>query len=422
MELEEHLFRRESGRLVAILTRPFGVHNLSLAEDVVQDAFCRALETWKFHGVPRNPSAWLMTIAKQRALDVLRREGTARRFAPELQRQLDSEWTRASTVEEAFDAGGIEDVQLRMMFSASTRSCRWRRRSRSSCISSAASGWTRRRRPSSRTRRPWRSGWCAPRRSWPGPKRLFCLGGPTDVASRLPAVLRTLYLLFNEGYHGASAERAVRVELCEEALRLATLPLDNPLTARPAAHALAALFHFHAARLPTRVDASGDLILLADQDRSLWDAAHVAAGRRLLAQSAAGDELTAYHVEAAIAELHAAARRADETDWNGIAVLYETLMRIQPSPVVVLNRAVAIAQRDGPARGLDEIERIRDRERLREYPFYFIAIAEFELRLGRPEAARKSFTTALELARNPSERRFLRGRLRHCDPASTADA
>lgn len=418
MELEEHLFRRESGRLVAILTRLFGVHNLSLAEDVVQEAFCRALETWKFHGVPRNPSGWLMAVAKRRALDVLRREGTVRKFASDLERQMDSEWTRAPTVDEVFDAGGIKDSQLRMMFSCVHPKLPQETQVALVLHLLCGFGMDETAAAFLQSEAAMEKRLLRAKKTLAGSRDLFSLAGAADVAARLPAVLRALYLLFNEGYHGASADKAVRVELCEEALRLATLLLENPLTAKPAARALAALFHFNAARLPSRIDASGDLILLVDQDRSLWDPAHLAEGRRQLALSAAGDELTPYHVEAAIAERHTAAPRAAETDWNAIVSLYETLSRIQPSSVVALNRVVAIAERDGPARGLEEIERIGDRRRLLRYPFYFTAIAEFELRPGHPEAARRSFTTALELARNPSERRFLMGRVQQCDSVS----
>ncbi len=241
---------------------------------------------------------------------------------------------------------------------------------------------------------------------------LFDLPGGADVAARLSAVLHAIYLLFNEGYHGASSESPVRTELCTEALRLASLLLENPLTATPTAHALAALMQFHAARLPGRMDDAGNLILLIDQDRSRWDQALIAEGRRQLERSADGNSLTAYHVEAAIAQLHADAPSAAETDWNGIASLYETLMHLAPSPIVALNRAVAVAQRDGPAQALAEIERIKDRQRLLKYPFYFSTLGEFELRCGRKGTARKHFASALMLARNPAERRFLEERLR----------
>jgi RNA polymerase sigma-70 factor (ECF subfamily) len=245
-------------------------------------------------------------------------------------------------------------------------------------------------------------------------RELFDLSGAQDVAARLPAVTRALYLLFNEGYHGASAQSPVRAELCAEALRLVSLLLANPLTSTRGTHALAALLHFLAARLPGRVDAAGDLILLVDQDRSRWDAAEVAEGHRQLDLSAGGTDVTPYHVEAAIASVHAAARCVEETDWGAIVSLYDTLMRLQPSPVVALNRAVAVAQHEGPARGLEEIDRIRDGRRLLRYTFYYSARGELQYRLGRLCDAGKEFETALELARNPAERRFLEGRVRDC--------
>jgi RNA polymerase sigma-70 factor (ECF subfamily) len=223
-----------------------------------------------------------------------------------------------------------------------------------------------------------------------------------------------LYLLFNEGYHGASPQSSVRARLCAEALRLVRLLLQNRLTSTPAAHALAALLNFLAARVPGRLDSTGNLILLADQDRSLWDAELIAEGRRQLGYSASGKELTSYHVEAAIAELHADAGCAEATDWDGIVTLYDTLMALAPSPVVALNRAVAIAQRDGPARGLEEIRGIAGRDRLGKYPFYLTAIAEFELRLGNEAKARETFGAAMRLARNPDERRFLQARIEAC--------
>lgn len=412
MELEEHLFRREAGRLVAILTRLFGIQNLALAEDVVQEAFCRALETWKFYGIPRNPSAWLMATAKRAALDALRREGTARRFEPEVARLLESEWTRAPAIHDAFDRGGIEDDQLRMMFS---------------CIhpevpsetqlglvlhlvcgfgmdETAAAFLKNRAAMEKRLRRA--------KETLARSRHLFSLSGDVDVAARLPSVLQAIYLLFNEGYHGASAKTPIRAELCDEALRLVSLLLQNPRTATPAAHALASLMNFHAARLPGRIDEGGDLVPLANQQRSSWDAAKLAEGRRQLRLSATGDELTSYHIEAAIAELHANAPSLEETDWSGIVSLYDTLMRIMPSPIVALNRAVAIAQRDGAARGLEAIAEIEDRERLLAYPFYFTTIGELELRCGHADAARDAFATALQHARNATERRFLESRLR----------
>jgi predicted RNA polymerase sigma factor len=248
-----------------------------------------------------------------------------------------------------------------------------------------------------------------------GSKTLFDVAAADDFAARLPAVHRALYLLFNEGYHGASPESAVRVELCQEATRLAALLLEHPLAATPATYALAALMCFHAARLPARIDLFGNLTSLFDQDRAQWNPRLVAEGERLLDLSASGDSLSEYHVEAAIAAVHCAARSTDDTDWAAIVSLYDRLMKIRPSPVVALNRAIAVAQQEGPQRGLEEIHAIADSDRLNSYPFYAAALGELELRSGHREVARDHFRAAQALARNPMERRFLDRRASACE-------
>ena len=415
MELEDHLFRREAGRMVATLTRIFGVHNLALAEDVVQDAFCRALEVWKFRGVPENPSAWLMATAKNRALDVLRRERTARTFAPELSRLLESEWTLAPTVEEFFGEHAIKDDHLRMMFSC----CQPRLSEEAQValilhilcgfsVGEIASAFVSAH--SAIEKRITRA-----KKVLAASKKLFDVSSPADFSAHLPAVHRALYLLFNEGYHGASPESAVRTELCREGMRLTAALLKHPLGAMPATYALASLMCLNAARLPARVDTSGNLSSLFDQDRSRWDQELVAEGLKLLEISAEGTELSQYHVEAAIASIHARALRTEDTDWKTIVSLYDTLMTLHPSPIVALNRAIAVAQSEGPERGLEEISSISGRDRLAAYPFYSAALGELEFRRSRHETAREHFRAALALARNPMERRFLEQRVSACE-------
>src|SRR6516225_3914379 len=282
MEPNDFLFRREAGRMVATLARVFGMHNLALAEDVVQDAFCRALEVWSFRGVPENPSAWLMVTAKNRALDVLRRERTARTFAPELGRLIDSEWTLAPAVEELFAPNIIRDDLLRMMFSC----CHPRvpEEGQVALMLHILCGFS-----VDEIAGAYLSSHAAIEKRIPrakkvlaGSKRLFDVTVPADVSARLPAVQRALYLLFNEGYHGASAETAVRFELCHEAMRLAAVLLKHPLGATPTTYALSALMCLSAARLPARLDTAGNLTSLFDQDRSLWDRKLVSEGLKLL--------------------------------------------------------------------------------------------------------------------------------------------
>jgi RNA polymerase sigma factor (sigma-70 family) len=400
--------------MVAALTRVFGVHNLALAEDVVQDALCRALEVWKFQGAPENPAAWLMATAKNRAIDVLRRERTARTFAPELGRLLETEWTLAPVVEELFEAHTIKDDLLRMMFSCCHP--RLAEEAQVALVLHVLCGFSVGEIASAflNTDAAVEKRIARAKKVLAGSKKLFDLESEADLSARLPAVQRALYLLFNEGYHGACPESAVRVELCQEAMRLAALLLEHHLTSTPATHALAALMCLHAARLPARVDAGGNLSPLGEQDRSLWDAALVAEGQRLLDRSATGTKLTEYHVEAAIASVHAAAPKADDTNWATIVSLYDTLMLIRPSPVVALHRAIAIAQNEGPERGLEEILSIDAADRLAAYPFYSAALGELELRQGRKEIARAHFEAAVAVARNPSERRFLEQRAASC--------
>src|SRR5262245_25379569 len=414
MEIGDRLFRQEAGRMVAALTRVFGVHNLALAEDVVQDAFCRALEVWKFRGIPENPSAWLMATAKHRAIDVLRRERTARTFAPELGRLLESEWTLVPTVEEQFGPQAMKDDLLRMMFSC----CNPRLAEEAQValvlhilcgfgISEVAAAFLDS--EAATQKRISRA-----KKVLANSKRLFDLAD-ADFSRRLSAVHRALYLLFNEGYHGASAESAMQVELCREAIRLNRLLLDHPTTATQDTYALGALMSLHAARLPSRVNASGKLLPLFEQDRTRWDATLIAEGQRLLDLSTSGPQITEYQIEAAIAAVHARAARAELTNWAQIVHLYDALARIRPSPIVALNRAIAVAQHEGPARGLEELAAIPDRERLSRYPFYFAALGDLELRCGRHDVERQHFAEALARSRNAMEREFFEQRMRDCE-------
>jgi RNA polymerase sigma-70 factor (ECF subfamily) len=419
VELEEHLFRRESGRLVAALTRIFGVHNLALAEDVVQDAFCRALEIWKVRGVPDNPSAWLMAAARNRALDVVRRERTARTLAPDLSRALESEWTLGGTVAEAFANSSIRDEQLRMMFTC----CHPRLQEdvQVALVLNILCGFG-----AGEIASAFLTGRAAMEKRIARGKRVLAKSrslfdlADREFAPRLSSVRRALYLLFSEGYHGASPEAAVHAGLCAEAIRLTALLLEATGADQPETFALAALMCLQAARLPARTDAGGNLTALAEQDRSRWDTDLIHRGLDYLDRSASGPDLTAYHIEAAIAASHVTSSSVEATNWAGIVSLYDRLMSIAPSPVVALSRAIAIGQRDGPAQGLEALAAIGDQERLKAYPFYPAAMGELEWRAGRIDAARELFRRAAALARNPSERTFLEARVKRTLTGSRA--
>ena len=391
--MDEHLFRREYARIVATLARIFGVHRLALAEDVAQDAIVRALEVWKTRGVPVNPTAWLIAAAKHRAIDVIRKERTAERHAPALA--------------EAFTDEAVRDDQLRMMFTCCHPSlpdevqvalvlhilCGFGAPEIAGAFLASRAAIEKR--------------LARGKHELAAIDALFELAD-AELPARLASVQRALYLLFSEGYHGTSA---IRTELCAEAIRLVALLCELPAAATPATRALAALMLLHAARLPARVDAGGELNAFADQDRTRWDPRLVEEGLAQFERASTGSELTAYHVEAAIAVVHASARSADQTDWAAICELYDRLMAIAPTPVVALNRAIAIGQRDGAAAGLAALHAIAGTERLEHYPFYPAALGELELARGDHAAARAHFTAALGLARNEAERRFLEKRL-----------
>jgi RNA polymerase sigma factor (sigma-70 family) len=414
VDLPEHLFRHESGRMVSALARVFGVHNLALAEDVVQDAVCRALEAWRLKGVPENPAGWLMATARNRALDLLRRERTARSYAPEWGRLLESEWSASTILDDALEPEAIKDGLLRMMFSCCHP--RLSEEAQVALILQILCGFSTDEiaaaflaRPAAIEKRVTRA-----KKTLSSSKRLFDLSDE-DFAQRLVAVQRALYLLFNEGYHGASPVAPVRANLCHEAIRLVNALLENSRTATPGTHALCALMCLHAARIPARVDPEGDLSSLFDQDRSKWDRTLIDEGERQLDLSARGSDLTAFHLEAAIASLHARAASAKDTDWAAIVSLYDRLLSLRGSPVVALNRAIAVAQSEGPARGLEALLAIQGLERLAAYPFYPAAQGELELQVGRRAQAMKSFQKAIALARSPMERRFFERRLASCE-------
>ncbi len=412
LRLADHLFRREAGRMVSSLVRVVGVRNLTLAEDAVQDALVRALETWKFGHAPQNPAAWLMRSAHNRAIDLLRREGGFDRLAPELERALES----AAADGDAGDHA-IADDELRLMFSCCDPALP--PPAQVAVILKYLCGFSLR-----EIAQAFLSGEAAvekqlfrSRRALEERGALFEVRDPAQVRARLPSVQSAVYLLFNEGYHGAHPQHAVREDLCHEAMRLGVLLSRLPAAAGPETQALLALFCFLAARLSARVGDDGNLLLLAEQDRRRWDPELIAEGLRRLDLSAEGEALTAWHLEAAIAARHSAAAGFAETDWASIRRLYDLLLRLRPTPVVALNRAIAVGMAEGAEAGLRALAEIEDPERLARYPFFPAAVAEFELRAGRPERAARLLRDALLLVRNPAEGAVLARKLAACGSA-----
>jgi RNA polymerase sigma-70 factor (ECF subfamily) len=408
-ELAEHLFRHQAGRMVATLVRVLGVRHLALAEDAVQDALLRALETWKYAALPRDPSAWLMRCARNRAKDLLRRQGTFGRISQELGR-LSEEGER-----EEPDGPEVLGDELRLMFSCCAPELGVA--SQVAVMLKYLCGFSVREiaqaflsKEPAVEKQLYRA-----RAALEARGALLDVGDQAKVHERLPAVLEAVYLLFSEGYHGTHPREVVREDLCHEALRLGELLSRLPSAALPETHALLSLLCFHAARLGSRLADDGGLLLLAEQDRSRWDRELVAEGFRRLCLSAQGERLTSWHLEAAIAAKHAAAKTFEQTDWPAIRQLYDLLLRERPSPVVALNRAIAVGMAEGPEAGLVALSAIEGRARLTRYPFLPAAVAEFELRAGRPGRAALALRSALLLARNPAEEAVLSRKLAACE-------
>lgn len=410
--LAEHLFRHEAGKLVSVLTGIFGIERLQLAEDVVQEALIRALQTWPYYGIPKNPAAWLTQTAKNLALDLIRREKTFQEKQPEIITFVE-QWSENS---DAGDTplldGEIKDDRLRLMFACchplipqeSQTALALKTLCGFSPAEIAKAFLTTEAAIAKRLTRA--------RQSIRELKIPFEIPSGEELSARLDAVLQTLYLLFNEGYKAASGENLVREELCHEAIRLATALAAQPVGNQPRTHALLALMLLNAARFAARTDAEGNLLRLKEQDRSTWNKAMIGRGMMHLAQSAAGEELTAYHLQAGIAACHCAATDYESTDWPRILSLYDRLVEFDDSPVAALNRAIVVANVHGPRAGLDAVAGIRNRERLESYYLLYAVLGEFESQLNDPLAAAGYFRKSLQLAETKSEQVFLSKRFR----------
>ncbi|TAJ11129.1 MAG: sigma-70 family RNA polymerase sigma factor [Planctomycetota bacterium] len=416
-ELVEDLFRHRYGRLVSGLVRRLGPARIDLAEDVVAEAFLRALRAWPAEGVPEQPDAWVFRVANNLALDTLRRR--AELAGADLGADEHAVQPNAARAE---PGDGPADDTLRMMFTcchpALPADARVPLVLKTVCgfgVSEIAAALLAMEA-------------AIAQRLTRGKARLQGLGArfevppPRELVERLPPVLDALYLMFNEGYRAHRGEDLVRADLVEEAVRLATLLTEDEHTARPEVHALLALMYFSGARLPARVDAFGDVLTLAEQDRSRWDRRWLTHGFAQFRRSIAGERLTPWHVEARIASLHAVAADYASTDWGAILAAYDQLVAIADTPVVRLNRAVALAKVAGPRAGLDELATLGAAPELDRYGLAAAVVAHLHWQLGEHAQALEHFQRALGLACTGPEARLLARRRDACREHAPAPA
>ncbi len=409
--LAEHLFRHEAGKLVSVLTGIFGLDRLQLAEDVVQEALVKALQTWPYYGVPKNPAAWLTQTAKNLALDVIRREKLFSDKQPQIITFIEN-WANECDPEDspAFESE-IKDRRLQLMFACCHPLIP--QEAQTALALKTLCGFS----PAEIASAFLTSEAAIAKRLVRARQKIRELNLPFKIPSgeessaRLDGVLQSLYLLFNEGYKASSGDNLVREELCREAIRLTSSLAAHPVGNLARVHALLALMLLNAARLTTRTDTAGNILRLKEQDRALWDHRSIARGMFHLAHSAAGDEVTEYHLQAGIAACHCTAPDYESTDWPRILALYDRLVELDNSPVVALNRAVAVAHVEGPQAGIDALDAIAHRETLGSYYLLYAVRAEFESQLQNHEAAASHLRKALALAELKSEQALLAKRL-----------
>lgn len=405
--------------MVATLTRIFGLENLSLAEDVVQEALARAMQTWPFRGVPDNPAAWIMRTSRNLALDHVRRERNFRDKEPELVRIMGDD--AAASADPASTTGQeIADDRLRMLFVCCHPQIPVE--SQIALALKVLGGFS----PAEIATAFLTTEAAIAKRLTRARQQLrdagitFSIPEGAELDRRMDVVLHSLYLLFNEGYKASSGDQLVRADVCHEAIRLTELLVRHPAGNQPAAHALLALMFFNVARLASRTDDEGGLLRLQDQDRSTWDRALIARGMFHLLQSAQGNHLDTYHLQAAIAAEHCRSPSYAATNWEQILRWYDRLLQLAASPVVALNRCVVIANIRGPEAGLEALEQVGNLRSLETYHLLHAVRGEFELTRGNTVMAAAHFDRALALAGLSSEQDFLRKRLASCNRPATA--
>ena len=398
--------------MIAVLSRLLGLQNIEVAQDIVQDTLLQAMTTWAYKAIPDNPSAWLYRVAKNKAIDFLRKEKKFHEISPQYSYLLQSEYTLASTVNTLFLENEIQDSQLRMMFACChpsiTEESQIALTLKTLCglsvdeISKAFLTTEE-----TIAKRIYRA-----KEKIKTEKIGLEVPQSNELSVRVDTVLKSLYLLFNEGYKSSKADELIREDLCEEAMRLCFLLTQHSLTALPRSKALLALMCFQASRLDARLDDKNNIILLKHQDRSKWNRSLMSKGFELMEESAVPFEVSTYHLEAAIASQHASARSFEQTDWKSIYHLYEMLYQLQPNPVVAMNKAIASAYAINKQNALNELQQIKG---LEQHHLYYASIGEIYFEMQNKTEAKKFYQKALEFTSSGHDQQLLISKISNCE-------
>ena len=411
-QLIDHLFRHESGKMISVLSRLLGLQNIEASHDIVQDTLLQAMNTWSFKGIPDNPSAWLYRVAKNKAIDFLRKEKRFRDISPQYSYLLQSEYTLASTVNNFFLENEMQDSQLRMMFACCHPSIA--EESQVALTLKTLCGLS----ISEISKAFLTTEETIAKRIYRAKEKIKTENIQLDVphsnelSSRIDTVLKSLYLLFNEGYNSSHPDNLIREDLCEEAMRLCFLLTQHSLTAFPRSKALLALMCFQASRLDARLDDKSNIILLKHQDRGKWNRSLMSKGFELMEESTEPFEVSSYHLEAAIAAQHATAISFEQTDWKSIYHLYEMLYQLQPNPVVAMNKAIASAYAISKQNALSELQTIKG---LEHHHLFYATIGEIHFELQNKNEAKKFYQKALQLTSSGFEQQLLISKINSCE-------
>ncbi len=413
-KLADHLFRHESGKMISVLTKVFGIQNLETAEDVVQQTFIDAIAAWKIKGIPSNPPGWLFRVAKNKTIDILRRNkhSVLYDFSENEDSLPASEYSLATTIDNLWKPEFIKDDQLRMMFTCCHPGIS--QENQITLILKTLCGFSTGEiakaflnSEETVSKRLYRT-----KEFFREHKVQFIIPTINEFKSRVETVISTIYLLFNEGYNSTEKKELIRNELIDEAMLLGKLLADNYGSQLPQIYALMALMCFHSARIGSRLTTEGEIILLPNQDRDKWNRELIDIGNEYMNRAANGHYLSRYHLEAAIAYEYCVAATFEKTNWRLILERYELLCTIVESPVVSLNKIVVVMQVHGVQKALAQIEQIEDRKKLEPFYLYHALLGEIYLKLNNFIKAMNYFEAAFLLTKSEAEKNILQSKIK----------